>query len=196
MNDQCWSAKNTVSPILCWGNTLTGFITPSPTCTVIQTPQLDNIATKPSVKRMAEATYRALLPVRYLQILILFTKTTDSEDSWKKNKNPRQEEKKKTRLKRVHILYVVKIIWNRSFDHAAEASHHSLIPFIPSKNKRRKKRKSKQTWCECVQYQVLVLEGDGERWEPLQNWSHWFRSLGSPVWRAGKEGGSSGNTDS
>lgn len=90
---------------------------------------------------MAETTYRALVPVRYLQILILFTKTTDSEDSWKKNKNPHEEEKKKTRLKHVHILYVVKIIWNHSFIHAAEASHHSLILFIPSKKKKKKKEK-------------------------------------------------------
>lgn len=51
----------------------------------------------PVKKGWQEATYRALVPVRYLQILILFTKTTDSEDSWKKNKNPREEEKKENK---------------------------------------------------------------------------------------------------
>lgn len=142
MNDQCWSAKNTVSPILCWGNTLTGFITPSPTCTVIQTPQLDNIATKPSVKRMAEATYRALLPVRYLQILILFTKTTDSEDSWKKNKNPRQEEKRKQGWS----VYTSSM-WSKLFETAALTmlqKHPTihLFPLFPPKIKEEKREKA------------------------------------------------------
>lgn len=83
MNDQYWSAKNTQFLESSVEANLTGFITSSLTYTVIQTSQLDNMLQN-SVKRMTEERYKALVPARYLQILIPFTKMTNPKDSWKK----------------------------------------------------------------------------------------------------------------
>lgn len=43
---------------------------------------------------MTEERYKALVPVRYLQILILFTKMTNTKNSWKKTQKSLGEKKK------------------------------------------------------------------------------------------------------
>jgi len=53
-------------------------------------------------------------------------------------------------------------IRNHSFNHAAKASHHSFIHFIPQK----KNIKKGKTETDISLF--LVLEGDGEQREPLQ----------------------------
>lgn len=84
-----------------------------------------------------------------------------------------------------HILYVVKIMWNHSFNHAAKASQHSFIHFTPKKRTKKEKKKR-----EMDISLFLVLEGDGERWEPLQDWSHYqFQKPGFPCLKMRKGGG-------
>lgn len=85
-------------------------------------------------------------------------------------------------------------VWSKLSETTALTMQQSISPYTYSlyslQKKRRKKRKSKQPW--CVQYQVLVLEGDGERGEPLQDdptaSEAWAPLTGEQERRAGAQG--------